>query len=224
MHNILIVDDDAKINNLLAKFLTQNQIHTFQANNTYHATEILQQKPINLIILDIMMPQENGIQFLEKLRHNLNLQIPVILLTAMDETADKINGLSIGADDYITKPFEPQELLARIHSILRRMKNNFSENNLVPLGEFQFNSKRGILLHNQIEIILTSTEMLLLQELVQKPRQPLSRKYLAQKTGLIINERTIDVQITRLRKKIHDDPPKYIQSIRHVGYAIFPDH
>lgn len=223
---ILIVDDDSRIRNLLGKFLQTHNFEVQLATNVAQARSYLAVQPFDLMILDVMMQGESGIEFLKKLQNAVTpniKQIPVIFLTARDEMPDKILGLSIGADDYITKPFEPEELLARIKTILKRVNLNVMPLAVLSLGSFHFDLEKGTLLKRDIEIRVSSTELILLRTLAQKPFHPFSRSDLAHRIGYMVSERSIDVQITRLRHKINDNPPKYLQTIRHVGYALCPD-
>jgi two-component system phosphate regulon response regulator OmpR len=198
-----------------------------KASNSLQARGYLNVQTFDLLILDIMMPgEEDGLMLAKNLRKTSN--IPIILLTAKDELNDRINGLNSGADDYIIKPFEPEELLARIHSLLRRVNAPSDEikDMFLKFGNIKFDLKTSRLFdENDEEIFLSSTEQLLLKVLGQNPFKPLSREELAQRAGFIVNERTIDVQITRLRKKLEDDvsQPRYIKTIRHVGYALYPE-
>jgi two-component system phosphate regulon response regulator OmpR len=155
-----------------------------------------------------------------------NQTLPILLLTARDQLDDRIVGLELGADDYLTKPFEPRELLARVRAILRRSQGEDQPYTLtLKLGEFSFNTQTNQLWRDNEHIFLSSTELILLKTLALAPRQPFPREDLAQRIGHRVSERTIDVQITRLRRKINDDSraPRYLQTIRHVGYALCPD-
>jgi two-component system, OmpR family, phosphate regulon response regulator OmpR len=231
-NSILLVDDDAKIRDLLSRFLIENNFSVKTASNVPQARSFLLLQNFDLIILDIMMPEESGIDLLSEIRNNSRnhlKEIPVFFLTAKDNLESKVLGFSCGADDYITKPFEPQELILRINSIMKRLKNNHDktknskEADEFKLGDFIFSYSKGILSHKDIEIKLSFNELVLLRTLAQKPYQPFSREELAQKIGNKVSDRSIDVQITRIRQKINDVPPKYIQTIRHIGYSLCPD-
>lgn len=217
---LLIVDDDSVIRRLLFDFLTSQGFRCEIAANAAEARTHLASKSFDLIILDIMMPGETGIELTGNLR--LTDQTPILLLTARDQLSDKIEAFNIGADDYLTKPFEPLELVARIRSHLRRQKPIINENNTLAFSDFLLDLKSGLLTHKNIPITLTSTERLLLRLLAQRPNQPFSREDLAQKIGHRVSERTVDVQVNRLRHKLKcvDESLDLIQTIRHQGYAL----
>jgi two-component system phosphate regulon response regulator OmpR len=176
------------------------------------------------IIVDWMMPGESGIEFVNNLKGSTSIYryIPTIMLTAMDNIENKLEGFNAGFDDYITKPFDERELLARLNALLKRNKVNANSEEIINFGDCSFNLITGELTKNSIDIYLTSTEIILLRALCQNPNHPFSRDALAHKLGFIVNKRTVDVQITRLRKKIGDNPkaPTIIQTIRHIGYLI----
>lgn len=225
---VLIVDDDRRLRELLVKFLKDNGFLVFAASNAAEARVHLATGNVDLIVLDIMMPGESGLELTKSLRAQQNF-IPILLLTAKDSLDDRIDGLGSGSDDYLTKPFEPLELLARIRAILRRVRPISSgqkeEGGLLKFGNLTFNVTQSKLEDQGDVVFLSSTELVLLKTLAQAPRQPFSRSDLAQRIGHRVSERSVDVQITRLRRKINDDPrqPKYIQTVRHVGYALCPD-
>lgn len=222
--HILVVDDDTRLRSLLQRFLRENGFYVSVAKNAPAARQQLQNYQFDLLIVDIMMPEETGLQFLHKLREESN--IPVILLTAMGETEDRIAGLESGADDYLPKPFEPKELVLRIKNILRRapiVKEN--EKQVLDLGLCLYDlqkkelfSKNGQLIH------ITPVEQALLNVLGQKSGQVFSREKLADILGAGQNPRSIDVQITRLRKKIETDSknPRFLQTVRGKGYMLLP--
>jgi two-component system phosphate regulon response regulator OmpR len=208
------------------KFLQENGFMVSPAANAAEARAYLASQSADLIVLDIMMPGEDGLSFLKSFTQKEKASIPVLFLTARDQIDDRIQGLDIGADDYMTKPFEPRELLARIKAILRRSApSNDEPTTELSLGDFRFNPETGILKKQDEVIFLSSTELVLLKILAQNPHKPFSREDLAQRTGHRVSERTIDVQITRLRRKIGDDPrqPRYLQTVRHIGYVLSPD-
>lgn len=230
---LLVVDDDRRLRTLLVKFLSESGFLVSSASNVAEARAYLASQSVDLIILDIMMPGEDGLSLTKSLNQNEDPSkkgqrgsIPILLLTARDRTDDRIQGLDAGADDYLTKPFEPRELLARIKAILRRVvpfdKEQASD---LHLGDYCFNPETGLLKKGEDVIFLSSTELVLLKILAQNPHKPFSREDLAQRIGHRVSERTIDVQITRLRRKIGDDPrqPRYLQTVRHIGYALSPD-
>lgn len=222
---ILVVDDDKRIRELLAQFLSDHAYKVQIAASAAQARSVIASLNIDLIILDVMMPNESGLTFLKSIRNKESIykNIPVILLTAQDGIEEKINGLMSGADDYLTKPFEPKELVARIQVILRRIhQQNMQSQKVLKLGEMLFNIESGIISHNQKEIQLTSSELMLLRILSQQPQQAFTRSDLAQRVGFVVSERSIDVQINRLRRKINDVDGKYIRTIRHLGYSLCP--
>ena len=221
--HLLVVDDDSRLRTLLVQFLTEQGFRVQAASNAAEARSQLACHHFDAIVLDVMMPGESGTDLTKSLRETMT--IPILLLTACDQLDDKVTGFDQGADDYLTKPFEPVELLARIRSLIRR--STLSHDKIlseVSLGLYRFNMQSGQLLFENEAIYLTSTEMILLRTLSQTPHQPFSREELAQRIGHRVSERTVDVQITRLRKKVGDDPknPRTIQTIRHIGYALFP--
>lgn len=221
---LLVVDDDRRLRELLTKFLLEQNFRVHSAGNAAEARAHLAQQAYDLMILDIMMPGEDGLELTQKLRQQD--KTPILLLTARDQLDDRIIGLEAGADDYLTKPFEPRELLARVRAILRRIQGPENPlNKPIQLGDFLFSPQTNQLSKGPDNIFLSSTELILLKTLAMSPRQPFAREDLAQRMGHRVSERTVDVQITRLRRKINDDPraPRYLQTIRHVGYALCPD-
>jgi two-component system phosphate regulon response regulator OmpR len=222
---VLVVDDDLRLRELLGRFLNDYSYRVQTAASAAQARAHLASQMFDIIILDIMMPKETGIEFLASLRSTQSLykQLPVILLTAQDGLDEKVKGLMSGADDYLTKPFEPKELIARIEAILRRTKVKIATCDSLYFGEYIFNVEKSTLYKNATEIRLTSTEQMVLKILAQHPNQPFSRTDLAHRVGFVISDRSIDVQINRLRHKLEDDSNKYLKTIRHVGYALCPD-
>lgn len=224
--NILVVDDDRRLRELLTKYLKESGYGIWAAANVAEARAHLAIQQVDLMILDIMMPGENGLDFAKNLRETGNM-IPILFLTAKDTLDDRIVGLDAGGDDYLPKPFEPGELLARLRAILRRTQGEIISEapKQLVFGDLIFFKDEGILQRGDEQVFLSSTEIILLKTLGQIPRQPFSRQDLAQRIGHRVTDRAVDVQITRLRKKIGDDPrqPKYIQTIRHIGYALCPD-
>lgn len=216
MYHILIIDDDNRIRNLLEKYLIKNNFIVKSAPNTTEAREIMQKYVFDLIIVDNMMPNESGIEFLCNIRQNNN-NTPAIMLTALGEIENRIEGLSSGADDYLSKPFEPKELVLRINNILKRTSK--ANNNIVNFDNFSFNLSKNELYKDNILIKLTDTEIKILNIFFTNINIVLNREDLCKMLNGI-DERSIDVQITRLRKKIETDPknPKFLKTIRHKGY------
>ncbi len=222
--HILVIDDDTRLRSLLQRFLRENDFYVSTAKDAPSARKMLKNYKFDLLIADIMMPGETGLQFLGKLRGENN--VPVILLTAMGETEDRIAGLETGADDYLPKPFEPKELVLRIRNILKRAPQKAEEGvDVLDLGlccydmsKKELATKQGLIIH------ITPVEQLLLNILGQKSGQVFSRERLAEILGAGQSPRSIDVQITRLRKKIEKDSknPRYLQTVRGKGYMLLP--
>jgi len=223
--HILVVDDDTRLRSLLQRFLREQGFAVSAAKDASDARMLLGQYKFSLLIVDVMMPGENGFEFLTALRRENN--VPVIMLTAMGEISDRINGLECGADDYLPKPFEPKELVLRIKSILRRTPQESDRQNApMSLGLCLYDTLKKELTTRQGEIIhITPVEQMLLGILSQKPGQIFTREKLAEILGAGQNPRSIDVQITRLRKKIESDSknPRYLQTIRGKGYMLLPE-
>jgi len=233
LDKILIVDDDTRIRDLLRRYLSQEGFDVLLAEDGRAMDRILQRETIDLIVLDLMLPGEDGLGICRRLRGG-GVKTPVIMLTAKGEEVDRITGLEIGADDYLGKPFNPRELLARIHAVLRRRPTAevpgapSSEGEVVTFGEFSFDMGARSLSKNGQDIALTTGEFAMLKALVRHPRQPMSRDKLAQLArGRDFEpfDRSLDVQISRLRKMIEVDPasPKVIQTVWGVGYVFIPD-
>ena len=221
--HILVVDDDNRLRQLLQKYLVENGYLVSTAADAAQARSQLGAIAFDLVVLDVMMPGESGLALTASLRGTNN--VPILLLTAMGETADRINGLECGADDYLAKPFEPRELLLRINSVLRRSRRDEAPAPECRFGRFQFDRRRGELATDGTVIHLTSAEQALLALLAGRPGEILSREDLAAATGEVGNLRTVDVQVTRLRKKIEDDPrqPRFLQTVRGRGYVLWCD-
>ncbi len=220
--HILIVDDDDRIRSLLKRFLKDHQYHATTAGSAEKARKLMDGISFDLLILDVMMPGESGFALTSSLRAVSN--VPIILLTARGQPEDRIEGLELGADDYLAKPFEPRELLLRIKNLLRRQTVDRSRQAEFTFGSCWFSPEKGELRRDSDIIRLTSGELALLRALVQKPGAPISRAALAEKTTAAL-DRSIDVQVTRLRRKIEDDPrtPLLLQTVRGVGYALMVD-
>jgi two-component system phosphate regulon response regulator OmpR len=215
--HILVVDDDTRIRELLWRYLQENGFFVSTAKDAQEAGEILADFCYDLVILDVMMPEENGISFTTRLRHSS--AVPILMLTAMGETEDRIAGLESGADDYLPKPFEPRELLLRIERILNRTRQVtrlvLPKAQIVAFGTMEFNCDNNRLSQNGTLIPLTSGEAKLLSVLVQNRGMVVARERLAELCGGV-NERSIDVQIIRLRTKIEPDPKKTLPFANHT--------
>lgn len=226
--HILIIDDDDKIRTLLKEFLVRNNFLCTMARDAAQARRLLTGLEFDLLVLDVMMPGENGIDLIKSLRETL--ATPIILLTAKAGMDERIAGLEAGADDYLTKPFEPKELILRINAILRRVTDVSAEQDTksLTLGEITYDLLLGELRNGTRLIKLTSTESSLMRIFAANRDQAIDRLRLIgdlAKDGQAIQERAIDVQITRLRKKIEPDPknPRYLQTVRGAGYMLAPD-
>jgi two-component system phosphate regulon response regulator OmpR len=220
--HILVVDDDDRIRTLLKKFLTRHAYRVTSAASAASAHKLMTTFDFDLAILDIMMPGESGLEFLQALRGK-GAKVPVLLLTARGETSDRIEGLKHGADDYLSKPFEPEELMLRIAAILRRTHVEPPPDEIEMSG-LVFNAERGELTEGDHRVRLTESELHLLSMLAEKAGEAVSREDLASKSPNS-TERSIDVQVTRLRRKIEPDPrqPIHIQTVRGIGYRLMPD-
>jgi two-component system phosphate regulon response regulator OmpR len=221
MNHILIIDDDDRIRELLKNYLSKSGFIVSSAFCTDNARKIMKKYIFDILIVDNMMPNENGVEFLRKLRKSDDLT-PAIMLTALGEIENKIEGLTNGADDYICKPFEPKELVLRIKNILKRtQKNVINDENLFHFDKYVFDFKKNELLKNGRESIkLTDIDIKLLNIFIKNVNKTLSRDEVCNLLGGDNNERTLDVQITRLRKKIEDDVknPRTLKTIRNKGY------
>jgi two-component system phosphate regulon response regulator OmpR len=218
--HLLLVDDDDRIRELLKRYLTQAGARVSAAADAASARKLLGSMDFDLLILDVMMPVEDGFSLAESVRRSS--KVPIVLLTARGMPEDRIRGLSIGADDYVAKPFEPAELALRINAILRRTVANRGEPpEIVGFGPFAFNAGRGELTRDATLVRLTEAEVALLRVLAARPGDVVTREDLAKRTGAGL-ERSVDVQITRLRRKIEPDPraPVYLQTVRGVGYKL----
>lgn len=221
--HLLLVDDDDRIRELLKRYLAQAGARVSAAPDAAGARKLIASFDFDLIVLDVMMPVEDGFSLAETVRKTSN--VPIILLTARGMPEDRIRGLQIGADDYVPKPFEPAELALRINAILRRAVANRGEPpDIVQFGPFAFNNARGELSRDGVVVRLTEAEAVLLRILAARPGDVVSREDLAKRTGAGL-ERSVDVQVTRLRRKIEADPraPVFLQTVRGVGYRLAAD-
>ncbi|WP_299367033.1 response regulator [uncultured Tateyamaria sp.] len=227
--HLLIVDDDERIRTLLQKFLMRNGFLVTAARDAEHARRILAGLDFDMIVLDVMMPGEDGLSLCRSLRETH--ATPILLLTAKGETDNRIEGLEAGADDYLAKPFEPKELLLRINAILRRVPDVAPEEatpKILTLGPIRYDMERGEMWQGADLVRLTATEMQLMKIFSAQPGEAVSRAQLVEDLGRDrgqAQERAVDVQITRLRRKIESDPkqPRYLQTVRGAGYMLAPD-
>ncbi|MCB2117621.1 MAG: response regulator transcription factor [Rhodobacteraceae bacterium] len=231
--HLLIVDDDERIRGLLQKFLVRQGFWVTTARDGSHARRLLDGLEFDLIVMDVMMPGIDGISLTRELR--AQIATPVLLLTAKGETSDRIAGLEAGADDYLSKPFEPKELLLRINAILRRApaKAEPRTPRMLQLGPVRYDVDRGEMWQGETLVRLTATEAALMRIFAARPGEAVSRAALVEdlnrgsgrgETGQA-QERAVDVQITRLRRKFETDPkqPRYLQTVRGAGYMLAPD-
>jgi two-component system phosphate regulon response regulator OmpR len=230
---LLVVDDDPKLRDLLHRYLSQHGFEVALAQDASSMNRLLQREPRDLIVLDLMLPGEDGLSIVRRLR-GANDRTPVIMLTARGDDVDRIVGLEMGADDYLPKPFNPRELLARIHAVLRRQPapdapgapaTDLGE---VRFGPFVFDAALRTLTRDGLPVPLTSGEFSVLKAFARHPRTPLSREklmVLARGREYGAFDRSLDVQVSRLRKLVEPDPanPRYIQTVWGVGYVFVPD-
>jgi len=221
--HILIIDDDQKIRLLLKQFLENNGFRVSDAENTQQAKKIMETLIFDLLVVDIMMPGQNGLEFLKEIR--LVNSIPTLMLTAMSNPEDRLDGLEYGADDYMTKPFEPRELLLRIQNIFKRHPENLkitNSNENTRFGPFSFNQKSLNLYKNDSPVHLTTSEQKLLNCFCKSPNKAFSRDDINNSLGGNMETRSIDVAIARIRRKIEDDQryPVYLQTVRGIGWML----
>ena len=217
--HILVVDDDDGIRSLVKKYLNENKFLVTTAENAENASEKIKIIKFDLIVLDIMMPGKSGLEFLKE--NKKKLDTPVILLTAKGEANERVQGLEIGADDYLPKPFEPKELILRIKNILDKTKNK-NQKKIIEFDNIKINLSKSLIVQNKKEFKINNTEKIILEKMINAPGQTFSRESIGKLIDLD-KERSIDVIITRLRKKIEIDPknPKYLQTIRGAGYVLW---
>ena len=230
---ILVVDDDPRLRDLLRRYLGENGFQVQVADGAASMNRLWLREPFDALILDLMMPGEDGLAILKRLRAQKDMT-PVIMLTARGEEIDRIVGLELGADDYIAKPFNPRELLARIHAVLRRRPAPDApgapsrENEIVTFGDFELDLGTRVLKKNGEPVPLTTGEFAVLKAFARHPRQPLSRDKLmemARGREYEAFDRSLDVQVSRLRKLIEPDSskPRYLQTVWGLGYVFIPD-
>jgi two-component system phosphate regulon response regulator OmpR len=222
--HILVVDDDGRLRELLRRFLTGNGYHVTVASDAIEAAAALKNFSFDLIVLDVMMPGEDGISFTAGLRQTEDT--PVLLLTARGEIDDRVKGLTAGADDYMVKPFDPRELLLRIATILRRVVPVPAEasqlQRILRFGPFVFDLERQELKRDGEPVHLTTAELSLLSILARQPGQPLDRQALGEQSRITGSDRAVDTQIARLRRKLEGDPrrPQFLITMRGAGYVL----
>ncbi len=217
--HILVVDDDEGIRSLVKKYLNENNFLVSTADSAESASKKIEIIEFDLIILDIMMPGKSGLEFIKE--NKKNLETPIILLTAKGEPTERIEGLEIGADDYLPKPFEPKELILRIKNILEKTKK-IDLKRIIKFSDIMIDLNKLLISNQKKEYKINNTEKVILEKMINNPGKTFSREDI----GFLINldkERSIDVIITRLRKKIEKDPknPKFLQTIRGAGYVLW---
>ena len=217
--HILVVDDDEGIRSLVKKYLNENEFLVTTADSAEDAKEKIKIIKFDLIILDIMMPGKSGLDFIEENKNNL--ESPIILLTAKGNTEERVEGLEIGADDYLAKPFEPKELILRIKNILNKTKK-IDTKRVIEFENVKIDLNKLLILKDQKEFKINNTEKIILEKMINSPGKTFSREEIGNLIDLD-KERSIDVIITRLRKKIEFDPknPKFLQTIRGAGYVLW---
>ncbi|MBB1360950.1 MULTISPECIES: two-component system response regulator OmpR [unclassified Shewanella] len=229
---ILVVDDDMRLRSLLERYLIEQGFQVRSAANAEQMDRLLERENFHLLVLDLMLPGEDGLSICRRLRQQEN-PIPIVMLTAKGDEVDRIIGLELGADDYLPKPFNPRELLARIKAVMRRQIVEVpgapaQQEEMIEFGEFSLNLATREMFHGDESIALTSGEFAVLKVLVNHPREPLSRDKLmnlARGRDYSALERSIDVQVSRLRRLIEKDAanPRYIQTVWGLGYVFVPD-
>ena len=217
--HILVVDDDEGIRSLIKQYLNENNFLVTTSNSAENAEEKISIIKFDLIVLDIMMTGKSGLDFIKQ--NKSKIDTPIILLTAKGEAENRVEGLEIGADDYLPKPFEPKELILRIKNILNKTKRN-DEKRIITFDNIKIDLNKLLIIKNDIEYKINSTEKIILEKMINNPGKTFSREDIGKLTDLN-KERSIDVIITRLRKKIEMDPknPKYLQTLRGAGYVLW---
>ena len=222
--HLLVVDDDTRLGELLRLYLSEGGFRVTIARDASEARTHLASFAFDLVVLDVMMPGENGLELTRALRRED--RVPILLLSAMAEPEDRINGLEQGADDFLAKPFEPRELVLRIRNILQRRPVPAAlPPPVLRFAGFRFDLGRGELFRGDDPVRLTAAEAMLLTSLATRAPEPVSREELSQSAQFSGNVRNVDVQMTRLRRKVEPDPrnPRYLQTVRGTGYALRPD-
>ena len=219
--HILVIDDDERICTLVSRFLHEHDFIVLTAEDPIAAESVMQRFAFDALVVDVMMPRKSGTDFVSEIRAQKN-DIPVLMLTALGETEDRITGLQVGADDYLPKPFEPMELVLRLQSILRRAQKVEESGSVYQIGAWRFDPDHDELQGEKDIVRLTSMEGNLLRALIGSVGDVVSRDELAERLGIDAGERTIDVQVTRLRRKIEENTktPRYLQTVRGKGYLL----
>ena len=217
--HILVVDDDFEIRSLVKKYLDENDFLVTTANSAENALEKILIIKFDLIVLDIMMSGKSGLEFIQENKKKINT--PIILLTAKGEINDRVEGLEIGADDYLSKPFEPRELTLRIKNILNKTRKN-NQKRIIKFDNIEIDLNKLLIFRNDYEFKINNTEKIILEKMINEPGKTFTREDIGKLIDLN-KERSIDVIITRLRKKIEMDPknPKYLQTLRGAGYVLW---
>jgi len=217
--HILVVDDDDGIRSLVKQYLNENNFLVTTSNSSENAEKKIAIIKFDLIVLDVMMAGKSGLEFIKD--NKSKIETPIILLTAKGETEDRVEGLEIGADDYLPKPFEPKELTLRIKNILNKTKKN-DQKRIIRFDNVKINLSKLLIIKNENEFKINNTEKIILEKMINNPGKTFSREDIGKLIDLN-KERSIDVTITRLRKKIETDPknPKYLQTLRGVGYVLW---
>jgi len=217
--HILVVDDDDGIRSLVKQYLNENNFLVTTSNSAENAAEIISIIKFDLIVLDVMMPGKSGLDFIKE--NKKKIDTPIILLTANREANNRVEGLEIGADDYLPKPFEPRELTLRIKNILNKIKNN-NQKRIIEFDNIKIDLKKLLIINNKKEFKINNTEKIILEKMINNPGKTFSREDIGRLIDLD-KERSIDVIITRLRKKIEVDSksPKYLQTLRGAGYVLW---
>jgi len=218
--HVLVVDDDRRIRDLLSRYLDEHGFVVLSAEDAAQAVSLLESFDVDVLIVDVMMPGKTGLEFTQEYRRKHNT--PVILLTALGEVEDRLQGFEVGADDYLPKPFEPKELVMRLNAILKRTAKKVVIDKAFKVGPWMFDPDLEVLQRGDEVVKLTSAEALLMKAFGQSGGEVLSREDLAKRCGVDAGERTIDVQITRLRRKIEEDTksPRYLKTVRGKGYVL----
>jgi two-component system phosphate regulon response regulator OmpR len=224
MRSVLVIDDDERLTSLIVASLESHGYSAIGVTSAAQAKSTLLSEHFDAIVVDWMMPNESGIEFITSIRKSIThlKDIPAIMLTAIDCIDNKVVGFEAGFDDYITKPFEDRELVARLNAVINRSIQRFATGTFVRFENFTFNPSNNELRKGKELVTLSTTELTLLKTLSQKPNYPFSRAELAKQFSFQVSDRTIDVQVTRLRKKFGDDTknPRIIKSVRHIGYSL----